>query len=143
MREITWAPVYAAYGQNTRTLMCRLPMNRKAVELRTADSACNFYLVTALTLAAGLEGVRERLDAGEPVNEDTYQIMEDPERRDSLRRLPRTLGEAIDAFEVDELAREVFGDAFHGTYVSYKRGEWEMYNTVVTEWEREQYLRLW
>lgn len=143
MREITWAPVYAAYGENNRTLMCRLPVNRRAVELRTADAGCNFYLVTALTLAAGLEGIREQLDPGDPVNADTYKIMEDPKERDSLHRLPRTLGGAVDAFEADPLAREVFGDDFHATYVSYKRAEWETYNTIVTEWEREQYLRLW
>jgi glutamine synthetase len=143
MREITWAPVYAAYGENNRTLMCRLPVNRRAVELRTADSCCNFYLVTALTLAAGLEGIREELDPGDPVNADTYKIMEDPQVRDSLHRLPRTLGVAVDAFEADPLAREVLGDEFHATYVSYKRAEWETYNTIVTEWEREQYLRLW
>jgi glutamine synthetase len=143
MREITWAPVYAAYGENNRTLMCRLPVNRRAVELRTADAACNFYLVTALTLAAGLEGIREQLDPGDPVNEDTYKIMEDPRQRDSLRRLPATLGDAVDAFEADPLAREVFGEEFHQTYVTYKRAEWETYNTIVTEWEREQYLRLW
>jgi glutamine synthetase len=143
MREITWAPVYAAYGENNRTLMCRLPVNRRALELRTADSGCNFYLVTALTLAAGLEGVREELDPGDPVNDDTYKIMEDPERRESLDRLPRTLGEAVDAFERDELAREVLGSEFHATYTAYKRNEWEIYNTVVTEWEREQYLHLW
>jgi glutamine synthetase len=143
MREITWAPVYAAYGENNRTLMCRLPVNRRALELRTADSGCNFYLVTALTLAAGLEGVRGRLDPGDPVNADTYKVMEDPQRRDSLHRLPRTLGEAVDAFAHDELAREVLGPEFHTTYTEYKRAEWETYNTIVTEWEREQYLQLW
>jgi glutamine synthetase len=143
MREITWAPVYAAYGENNRTLMCRLPVNRRALELRTADSGCNFYLVTALTLAAGLEGIREELDPGEPVNADTYKIMEDPAQRDSLQRLPRTLGDAVDAFERDPLAREVLGAEFHKTFVDYKRGEWDTYNTIVTEWEREQYLRLW
>lgn len=143
MREITWAPVYAAYGENNRTLMCRLPVNRRALELRTADSGSNFYLVTALTLAAGLEGIREELDPGDPVNADTYKIMEDPAQRDSLQRLPRTLGEAIDAFECDDLARDVLGPEFHATFVDYKRSEWETYNTIVTEWEREQYLRLW
>ena len=97
MREITWAPVYAAYGDNNRTLMCRLPMNRHAIELRTADSACNFHLVTAMALAAGLEGIKEQLDPGQPVNEDTYKLIEDPSRRDELVRLPRTLGEAVDA----------------------------------------------
>jgi glutamine synthetase len=123
--------------------MCRLPANRRAVELRTADSACNFYLVTALTLAAGLECIREGLDPGDPVNADTYKMMEDAERRDTLRRLPRTLGEAVDAFDLDPLAKDVFGDEFHATYAAYKCREWETYNTIVTEWERDQYLRLW
>jgi glutamine synthetase len=143
MREMTWAPVYAQYGDNNRTLMCRLPMNRKVVEIRTVDSASNFYLAAAFALACGLEGIREGLDPGEPVNVDTYQVMEDPARRDSLRRLPRNLGEAVDAFERDELASDVLGVDFHRTYVEYKRREWELYNTVVTEWERKQYLRLW
>ena len=57
MNEISWAPVYRAYGHNNRTLMCRLPMNRRCLELRIADSACNFYLGAAITLAAGLDGV--------------------------------------------------------------------------------------
>lgn len=143
MREITWAPVYAAYGQNNRTLMCRLPANRRALEVRTADSGCNFYLVTALVLAAGLEGVREELDPGDAVNTDTYKLMEEPTQRDTLTRLPAHLGEAIDALEASELARDVLGSEFHRTFTDYKRGEWVTYNTIVTEWEREQYLRLW
>ncbi|MGE5689350.1 MAG: hypothetical protein ACM33B_02220 [Pseudomonadota bacterium] len=143
MREITWAPVFRAWGENNRTLMCRLPANRKAVELRIADSACNFYLTAAITLAAGLRGIRDALDAGDPVNDDTYALSADDLRERGLRRLPRTLGEAIDEFEADGLAAEVFGPEFHQTYVSYKRQEWDTYNTVVGEWERTQYLRLW
>lgn len=143
MREITWAPVYRAWGENNRTLMCRLPANRKAVELRIADAACNFYLTAAITLAAGLRGIRDGLDAGDPVNVDTYSLSADELRERHLQRLPRTLAEAIDEFEADDLAKEVLGAEFHATYASYKRNEWDTYNTVVGEWERKQYLRLW
>jgi glutamine synthetase len=143
MDHITWAPVYQAYGHNNRTLMCRLPMNRRCTELRTADSAANFYLVMGLALAAGLEGVRERLDPGEPVNVDTYTVGDDELARRGVHRLPRNLGEAIDAFEADELARATFGDEFHASFVKLKRSEWDAYSTVISEWEREQYLHLW
>lgn len=143
MDHITWAPVYQAYGHNNRTLMCRLPVNRRCTELRTADSATNFYLVTALTLAAGLEGIRQQLDPGEPVNVDTYSVPDGQLAERGVHRLPRTLGEAIDAFESDPLARETFGSEFHASYVKLKRSEWEGYSTVVSEWERKHYLHLW
>jgi len=143
MNSITWAPVYQAFGHNNRTLMCRLPMNRRCTELRIADSASNFYLVMGLTLAAGLEGVREQLDPGEPVNVDTYTVPDADLAERGVHRLPRNLGEAIDAFETDELARETFGAEFHASFVELKRAEWEGYNTVISQWEREQYLHLW
>jgi glutamine synthetase len=96
-----------------------------------------------LTLAAGLEGIRLGLDPGDPVNLDTYKLSEEEQRAVGLHRLPGTLGEAIDEFERDELARQVFGDPFHASFVSLKRSEWEAYNTVVGDWERDQYLHLW
>jgi glutamine synthetase len=143
MHHITWAPVYQAYGHNNRTLMCRLPMNRRCTELRIADSASNFYLVMGLALAAGLEGIREELDPGDPVNIDTYSVAESELEQRGVRRLPRNLGEAVDAFEADGLARETFGADFHASFVKLKRGEWDAYSTVISEWEREQYLHLW
>jgi glutamine synthetase len=143
MDHITWAPVYQAYGHNNRTLMCRLPMNRRCTELRIADSAANFYLVMALALAAGLEGIREELDPGEPVNVDTYSVPDDELARRGVHRLPRTLGEAIDAFAADELARATFGPEFHRSFIELKRSEWDAYSTVISEWEREQYMHLW
>ena len=143
MDHITWAPVYQAYGHNNRTLMCRLPMNRRCLELRIADSASNFYLVLAMTLAAGLQGIDERLDPGPPVNVDTYSVSDAQLARDGIHRLPRSLGDAIAAFERDDLARDVFGREFHASYVELKRGEWDAYSTVVGDWERQQYLHLW
>src|SRR6266699_1390135 len=97
MQEISWAPVFQSWGYNNRTLMCRLPMNRRCLEVRTVDSAVNFYLATAVVLAAGLDGIRRELKPGEPVNIDTYKVSERDLAAQGTRRLPWTLGEAIDA----------------------------------------------
>lgn len=143
MNHISWAPVYRAYGFNNRTLMCRMPMNRRCLELRTCDSAANFYLAAGMTLAAGLEGVLEAYDPGEPVNIDTYSLSEAQLAQQGVQRLPTNLGMALDEFETDALAREVFGEEFHASFLRTKREEWQTYNTVVSEWERERYLHLW
>jgi glutamine synthetase len=142
MNEISWAPVYRAYGFNNRTLMCRLPLNRKALEIRTADSACNMYLGLAYVIAAGLEGIAEGSEPLRPVNVDTYRASPEELERLGAARLPTTLGAAVDALEADPLAVETLGKQFHLDYVEYKRGEWETYNTVVGEWEVERYLHL-
>ncbi|HLI11675.1 MAG TPA: type III glutamate--ammonia ligase [Alphaproteobacteria bacterium] len=144
MREMSWAPVYRAYGHNNRTLMCRLPMSRRCLELRAADSGCNFYLGAAMAVAAGLDGIRRKLDPGEPVEFNTYDPASQAElARLGVVRLPRTLGDAIEAFAQDELALSTFGEAFHKSYVEYKRREWNDYCLEVTDWERKRYLHQW
>ena len=144
MREMTWAPVYRAYGHNNRTLMCRMPANRRCLELRHADAGCNLYLVSALTVAAGLDGIRNDLDAGEPCEINTYDVTHESELADmGIRRLPRSLKDALDEFEQDDLARITLGAEFHRTFLEYKRGEWEEFNQAVTDWETQKYLRLW
>lgn len=143
MNHISWAPVYRAYGHNNRTLMCRLPMNRRCVELRTADSACNFYLATAVAIGAGLDGIRRELDPGEPVNADTYGIDDAELAASGIDRLPGTLGEAAAALERDEVIREVMGPELHDTFVASARREWDDFNTVVSSWELDAYLHRW
>ncbi len=143
MDSISWAPVYRAYGHNNRTLMCRMPANRHCLEVRIADSAANFYLVAAIVLAAGLEGIREGLEPGEAVSLDTYSVPDKELARAGIHRLPRNLGEALLEFESDPLAAEVFGPAFARTFLETKQDEWQAYNTVVSEWERDRYLHLW
>jgi glutamine synthetase len=143
MDEISWAPVYCGYGDNNRTLMCRLPSNRHCVELRIADSGCNFYLVAAAMLAAGLEGIRQKFEPGDPVNADTYTLSDAELAAAGVDRLPQNLSDACDALERDELIREVLGSEFHASFLGAKRAEWRMYSTVVGEWERDQYLHLW
>lgn len=143
MDELSWAPVYRAYGHNNRTLACRLPMNRRCLEVRQADSAANFYLGAALVLAAGLEGVAQRRDPGPSVDVDTYQTSDEELAALGATRLPRTLDQALDELAADALARDVLGEAFHRDFVALKRREWEEYSLVVGDWERSKYLHLW
>lgn len=144
MREMSWAPVYRAYGHNNRTLMCRLPMNRRCVEIRHADAGCNFYLAAALTFAAGLAGIREKLDPGEAVEFNTYEPKNETRLEElGVERLPRTLEAALAEFRDDDLARETFGPEFHKTFLEYKEAEWNAFCLAVTDWERARYLRLW
>jgi glutamine synthetase len=111
--------------------------------VRTADSAANPYLAMGIVLAAGLDGIARELDPGPPINYDTYTTPPERLAADGVVRLPRTLGDALDAFECDPLAVDVFGSSFHADFLAIKRAEWDEYNTVVGDWEREKYLRLW
>lgn len=143
MSGFTWAPIFACYGNNNRTNAIRIPLGGGRVELRAADSANNPYLGAALVLAAGLEGVRDKIDPGPPHTDNMYR--KTPKELEALKvqYLPRTLSEAVDAFEADPLTKAVFGDLMAKTYVEFKRNEWESYMNHISDWEREQYIKFY
>ncbi|MGR3802856.1 type III glutamate--ammonia ligase [Marinibacterium profundimaris] len=141
MSGFTWAPIYACYGNNNRTNALRVPLAGGRVELRAADSAVNPYLGAAMVLAAGLEGIRERLDPGEPNTDNMYLLDEAELERRGITTLPRTLEEAVSAFEADPLAKEVFGEEMFASWVSFKRQEWMSYLDHVSDWEVKRYLK--
>ena len=142
MSGFTWAPVFVNYGNNNRTNMLRIPGAGSRVECRAADSACNPYLAAAMLLAAGLEGIREQLDPGEPNLVNAYRLSPEERAARGLTTLPRTLGEAIEAFAADPLSRAVFGDAMADAFVAFKREEWSNYHGAVSAWEVDRYLEL-
>jgi len=124
MADVTWAPVLVAYGKNNRSAMLRLPLNRYCVENRAPDMSVNPYLAAALHLAAGLEGIEQELDPGEPVNENIYSLTKREIKASGVDFLPGTLLHAIEAFEDDELVGEVLGD-MKDIYIQQKTLEWE------------------
>jgi glutamine synthetase len=111
------------------------------VELRATDSACNPYLGTAMVLAAGLEGIEKQLDPGDPHTENMYLKSEDELQKMGVVRLPRTLEEAVDAFDADPLSEATFGPAMKKAWVDFKRDEWMQYLNHVSDWERSRYLK--
>ena len=141
---VSWAPVWAAYGDNNRSCMLRLPRNRPCVENRAVDSAANPYLAAAFLLAAGLEGVAQGLDPGDPVEDMIYDWSKTGPASGDLTavRLPRNLLEAIEAFDADPLTRTVFPAPFVSAYVDMKMDEWNAYHGQVSEWERQTYLSM-
>jgi glutamine synthetase len=141
MSGFTWAPIFVCYGNNNRTNMLRIPMNGPRIECRAADIACNLYLGAAMILAAGLEGIDQSLDPGEPHRENMYLTSPEDIARQGIQTLPRTLGEAIDAFEADPISEQVMGPLMRKTFIDFKRNEWLDYQSHVTDWERSRYMR--
>src|SRR6201987_5669301 len=95
MATFSWAPVFNSYGSNNRTNSVRVPMGGGSCESRNVDGSVNPYLAAALALAAGLDGIREKIDPGRP-NEDNLYTIPEAERRDrGIDFLPQTLQEAV------------------------------------------------
>ncbi|MGC3992160.1 MAG: hypothetical protein QM796_21190 [Chthoniobacteraceae bacterium] len=143
MSYYSWAPIFNSFGTNNRTNSIRVPMGGGRCESRNADSSCNPYLAAALVLAAGLEGIREGLDPGEPHNENLYDFTDAELKARGIDPLPKTLGEAVDAFEADPFVEQVLGSALRNEFITYKRAEWEEYHQSVSQWEINRYARLY
>ncbi|HEX8322796.1 MAG TPA: hypothetical protein VF595_02680, partial [Tepidisphaeraceae bacterium] len=137
--EMSWAPVLRCYGRNNRSAMLRLPMSRPCVENRAVDMGVNAHLAAALSLAAGLEGVRLKLDPGEPLNDNLYSLSKTDAKKRRVTRLPQTLLDAVRAFEEDELVSETFG-SFQAIYAEQKMKEWSRNFYRVTDEERAEAL---
>ena len=137
---VTWAPTHIVYGTNNRSAMLRLPQARFAIENRAVDMNVNPYLALAMTCAASLEGMVNGYKAPPAVNHSLYDVMKGNVAH-TPTPLPGTLLEAIQGFESDPLAKEVFGETMHSLFCQHKRDEWGRYHEHVSEWEVKEYLR--
>ena len=157
MTGFTWAPIFISYGGNNRTHMLRVPMVRPQVEgsadpgegvylssarweCRAVDPAMNPYLAAAMMLGAGLNGIEEDIDPGDPIDLNMYEQSDAELRKMGVSELPRTLLEAIDAFSADSLSEQVMGPQLKQAYVDLKYGEWWDYHSHVSDWEIDTYL---
>lgn len=143
MTGFTWAPVYISFGRNNRTHMLRIPMGGGRVESRAVDTSCNPYLAAAFLLGAGLEGIENDLDPGDPIPLNMYEQSDEQLEEMGVDVLPRTLLEAVEAFRADPLARDVFGEELHSSYAELKEIEWWDYHNTVSEWEYDRYLEFY
>lgn len=139
----TWAPTHMAYGKNNRSAMLRLPQSRFAIENRAADMCMNVYLGLGMMLAASVDGIVNKIDPGKSLDEDLY-VMDDAEKAErAITPLPRNLLEATEILSKSELAKSVLGPVLLNSFVQYKVDEWERYHQTVTDWEVNEYLRLY
>jgi len=139
----TWAPTHMAYGRNNRSAMLRLPQSRFAIENRAADMCMNPYLGLGMMLGACVEGLVNKIDPGPSLDEDLYVMDEEEKEKRALTPLPRNLLEATEQLSKSELAEKVLGPTLLNSYLRYKIDEWERYHQTVTDWEVEEYLRLY
>jgi glutamine synthetase len=139
MSYFTWAPVFNSYGSNNRTNSVRVPAGGGRCESRNADGAVNPYLAAALVLAAGLEGIREGLDPGNPNEDNLYDITEAERSIRGIEFLPQTLQEAVTAFAADPLVEQALGKELKDEFIRYKTEEWQAYHLAVSKWEVDRY----
>ena len=140
---VTWAPTNITYGFNNRSAQFRLPQSRYCIENRACDMTMNVYLAMAMHLSAALDGIRKKSEPGKPSDFDLYAVSEAELAAAGIRRLPRTLFNAIEALRHNDLAKHVMGPVMHNSYIEYKNDEWERYHQAVTNWEVQEYLRLY
>ncbi|MGC4060755.1 MAG: type III glutamate--ammonia ligase [Aquabacterium sp.] len=142
MSYFSWAPVFNSYGSNNRTNSVRIPAGGGRCESRNADGAVNPYLAAALVLAAGLEGIREGLNPGEPNEDNLYELSDEQRQERGIAFLPQTLQEAVQAFAADPLVERTLGKALRDEFIRYKTEEWEAYHLSVSQWEVERYSHM-
>ncbi|MFP4502482.1 MAG: type I glutamate--ammonia ligase [Candidatus Hydrogenedentota bacterium] len=121
------APVNIAYSARNRSACCRIPMyssspKAKRVEFRVPDPSCNPYLAFSALLMAGLDGIQNKMDPGDPMDKDLYDLP--PEEKAQIPQVPGSLAAALDALEADQeflLKGDVFTADVLNTWIAYKR----------------------
>ena len=128
------APVYIAWSAKNRSPLIRIPASRgngTRVELRNPDPTANPYLVLALCLAAGLDGIKNKIEVPESVDCNIYEMTPGERRAAGIENMPADLKEAVDCLVADEFLCSVLGEHITTKYVEAKMKEWENYTTCL------------
>lgn len=137
------APVHVAWSTINRSPLVRIPAARGAstrIEYRSPDPSANPYLVLAACLAAGLDGIRNKLAPPPSIDSNLYDMSKEEQISTGTQYLPEDLMAAVEAFEEDELIRNVLGEHVAEKYIEAKRNEYGNYREQVTAWELNEYL---
>ncbi|AKL94315.1 glutamine synthetase GlnA [Clostridium aceticum] len=137
------APTDIAWATANRSPLIRIPAKRGAatrVELRNPDPTANHYLAFASVLAAGLEGIKNKIQPPSCCNENIYDIDDKDKKSRGIQQFPESLKEAVIELEKSQLMKETLGSHIHATYVEAKKKEWLEYSQEVHQWEIEKYL---
>ncbi|AKG04508.1 type I glutamate--ammonia ligase [Salimicrobium jeotgali] len=138
------APSYVAWSSQNRSPLIRVPTSRGVstrIEVRSVDPAANPYMGMAALLAAGLDGIENKLEVPEPVDRNIY-VMDEEERREAgVTDLPATLYDALQELKKNDVMVKALGEHLYEHFIEAKEIEWNMFRTQVHPWEREQYLQ--
>lgn len=137
------APVGIAWSSINRSPLIRIPSTKgegTRVELRNPDPAANPYLAFAVCLAAGLDGIENKIEPPQAISGNVFELEAKERERLGIELLPTSLKEAVEEFEKDEFVQGVLGTHASQKYLDAKRVEWIQYTTQVTSWEIDEYL---
>lgn len=137
------APVYIAWSEQNRSPLVRVPARREAgtrAELRNPDPACNPYLAMAVMLKAGLDGIKNKIDPGEPVDKNIYSMSPQEREKLGIKMLPKSLDEALDELAKDDVIKSALSEHIYKHFVDAKRAEWGAYRAQVHQWEIDRYI---
>lgn len=139
------APVYIAWSEKNRSPLVRIPARRgnsTRLELRSPDPSCNPYLALAVTLAAGLDGIKRGLTPPPSVNRNVYTMTTEERLAEGIGVLPYSLRDALRELEADDVIRDALGPHIFHNFMEAKLIEWDIYRTQVHQWELDQYLSI-
>ena len=131
-----WAPVFADWGFQNRTTGLRVSAPGR-FEYRSVDSMVNPYLMGSTILAAADDGIVNNLDPGEPEERNIYEAIDAGKQ---VKKLPMSLGEALDALAADEVVRRGLPGEMYRLYHEYKTDEWERFMHTVSDWDLDTYI---
>jgi len=139
-----WAADGVFYSPGHRGAAVRVPLIGRTetahVEFRVPDPACNPYIAFTCLLAAGIDGIRHKIDPGDPVTEDVGRMSKSERRTKGIKSLPKSLFEATEEFRRDDVFRDALGSNLFDEYVEMKLAEWDEYSARVTPWEIERMI---
>lgn len=137
------APTTVAWSEQNRSPLIRVPDRRgdgTRCELRMPDPSCNPYLAFAVILAAGLDGLANKIDPGEPVTKNVYKMSQRERRRLKIDELPASLEEALTELKKSKVVQEALGEHIYSNFVESKEAVWREYIAQVHTWEHDRYL---
>lgn len=139
------APIYCTWSASNRSSLIRIPSSRgigTRVELRCPDPACNPYLAFAAMLLAGLDGVKNELEAPASTDVNIFKLTEEDRKARGIESLPANLKEAIDCMSGSAFVKEAMGEHVFENYLAAINAQWDEYKAQVSQWELDKYLSI-
>jgi glutamine synthetase len=137
------APVYLAWSEKNRSPLIRIPARRGVgtrVEVRSPDPSANPYLALAVMLKAGLDGIKNKIQAPAPVDRNIYKLTSTERKDMGIASLPGSLSQALDNLEGNTIIQDALGPHIYERFMEAKRIEYQSYEMAVHQWELDQYL---
>lgn len=137
------APVYISWSATNRSALARVPSSRGVstrVELRSPDPSANPYLALAVTLKAGIQGIKDKIDPGSQTLKNIYKMTSEERDELGIKSLPENIMDAVDSLRGSQLMKETLGNHIFDRFIRAKEMEWSEYNIQVHDWELNRYL---